>query len=62
MITQAEENRLNLLDQLYQAGYRAYERGLKTAPYPLHGERYQAWANGYERARHEYEDTPPEDE
>lgn len=56
-------NRIEYEDRCHRSGYRAYERGSKLAQCPLakgSGAR-EAWEGGWEQARHEHEDSPPND-
>ena len=55
--------RLDRLDDCWRSGYRTFEReGTKARnPFVAKSEAWFAWNEGYETARHEYEDLPPND-
>lgn len=54
------QNRLDYLDRCWQSGYRSYEHGNTKNPFAQGSETRKAWQQGWRKAKHEYEDTPPE--
>jgi ribosome modulation factor len=53
----------DFLDRCWQSGYNAYEGNitLKSCPLAKGSPAREAWNQGWEKARHEYEDSPPND-
>jgi ribosome modulation factor len=63
--TQAElvQRKYYYMDGCWLSGYRAYEARIARAKCPLAkgSEARKAWEDGWDKARHEYEDEPPAD-
>lgn len=57
------EQILDMLDNIYQSGYRAYQAGipLKSMPHKTGSCAANCWGDGWEQARHEDQDAPPND-
>jgi ribosome modulation factor len=54
---------LEILERCYESGYRAYQAniGRRQCPFAKRSTVYKAWKDGWDDARHEYEDEPPAD-
>ena len=51
------------MEKIWQSGYLAYEANIPFAKCPFwpRSDARDAWEDGWCKAKHEYEDAPPED-
>lgn len=55
------EAQMDMLDRCWQSGYQAYEAGIIKCVFAKGSAARKAWKQGWEKARHEYEDVPPDE-